>query len=897
MNRFLKELCDWLDKDRFGKKVLFARNLTTGNQLLRMAAAHGTPAVNVQATSVLSYLEEMAHPGLAAQNLQKADSVTASMALRELMIRAGDEFTTLGVVELSTAESVLPMLEELEMNQVQPAQLRDLGENLLADLWQSFINWRRDNGYALIQDMLTAASIPDGTSYAVLSNLPLSSSEKLFLDSIPEGKLTVIHIAVPEGAEIPRSMLLQRGIPRSGIRKRLECVSCQDIGTEIRAAYQYLVENMISAEDAVIVCPDASYGLRAEEEGKLLGIGVNSSFGMPASMTNTSLLISCMTEWARNNYDAETLRPVLVSGGMALYNDQNGIEMNGQALLRVFREQAVGWGKDRWQALARSDEPRFAAAGRLMTSWISFFETKSDPVRKQAANLSGLLQQCMARGPENEMFLKLADEISRMYSGSMEPVAFLDILNAAASSQTVGAHTTDEPGKVYCCNCENAMYVNRRHFVFLGMSWDAFDHLSGEFPLLHDREKTMLSPLLRLAGDGAQQRRYAVLELLANREDAEIRFSSPGMDYIGGSEIMAASLFDDAAAQYPEGEPPKINILGRSVLTELDAHLKAGYYPDDTAAEMDPGRRVLWEQAFKERRWSATRLETAAGCPRRFTLSVQMGIDKERPEALEQFGQVWLSGSTRGDLIHEVLQEYFSATAPRLDQPDRTLLESCVNAAIERYKKKVPVPSNLTDITPEKEAILELVMQAAGMHADDRQRETIGTEVGFGREQPFTLIFGNHEILLNGSIDRVDHTPAGIEIIDYKSGAAHRFRQDFNHKLQYYLYTLAWEKLHPDQPVRKASYYILDAPGGIESIDIDMTDDVCREMYEKIKDLLDLLADPETAMTPACMMGLTPEEAAGTPVSYEKCPSYCPFLNLCAETMIRPENQAGGADD
>ena len=54
MNGFLKELCDWLDKDRFGKKVLFARNLTAGNQLLRMAAAHGSPAVNVQATSVLS---------------------------------------------------------------------------------------------------------------------------------------------------------------------------------------------------------------------------------------------------------------------------------------------------------------------------------------------------------------------------------------------------------------------------------------------------------------------------------------------------------------------------------------------------------------------------------------------------------------------------------------------------------------------------------------------------------------------------------------------------------------------------------------------------------------------------------------------------------------------------
>ena len=49
MDGFLEELCTWLNRDRIGRKVLFTRNLTTGRQLLRMAAAHGTPAVNVQA--------------------------------------------------------------------------------------------------------------------------------------------------------------------------------------------------------------------------------------------------------------------------------------------------------------------------------------------------------------------------------------------------------------------------------------------------------------------------------------------------------------------------------------------------------------------------------------------------------------------------------------------------------------------------------------------------------------------------------------------------------------------------------------------------------------------------------------------------------------------------------
>ena len=56
----------------------------------------------------------------------------------------------------------------------------------------------------------------------------------------------------------------------------IECFSCQDIGSEIRFAYQYFIERQIPAEQAVIVCPDDSYPLRIVEEGKLLGFGVDN---------------------------------------------------------------------------------------------------------------------------------------------------------------------------------------------------------------------------------------------------------------------------------------------------------------------------------------------------------------------------------------------------------------------------------------------------------------------------------------------------------------------------------------------------------------------------------------------------------------------------------------------
>ena len=144
MDQFLSELCGWLDRDRFGKKVLLCRSVETGNQLLRMAASHGTPAVNVQAASVQGYMVRLAEPVLTAGQLRRIDHITASIALQKIMGTVGDAFTTLGRVELTTAESVLPQLDELERSLVTPEQLEAAGEPLLAQVWRKFMDWKRD---------------------------------------------------------------------------------------------------------------------------------------------------------------------------------------------------------------------------------------------------------------------------------------------------------------------------------------------------------------------------------------------------------------------------------------------------------------------------------------------------------------------------------------------------------------------------------------------------------------------------------------------------------------------------------------------------------------------------------------------------------------------------------
>lgn len=150
MNEFLNDLCTWLKANPWRKKILFTRNRVAGNQILRMAAAHDSPAVNVVPTTVREYMYSLAAPALAKKGLRRIDNLTVTIALQEIMKESGDAFTTMGAVELSTASSVLPQLDELERNRITPDQLAGTGEDLLSSVWRKYLAWKQENQYAIL---------------------------------------------------------------------------------------------------------------------------------------------------------------------------------------------------------------------------------------------------------------------------------------------------------------------------------------------------------------------------------------------------------------------------------------------------------------------------------------------------------------------------------------------------------------------------------------------------------------------------------------------------------------------------------------------------------------------------------------------------------------------------
>ena len=80
--------------------------------------------------------------------------------------------------------------------------------------------------------------------------------------------------------------------------------------------------------------------------------------------------------------------------------------------------------------------------------------------------------------------------------------------------------------------------------------------------------------------------------------------------------------------------------------------------------------------------------------------------------------------------------------------------------------------------------------------------------------------------------------------------------------------------LHPDQKIVRASYDLLDGPGGAEQVVVEMTEALRTQMYDRVTALLDLLSRPEDAVMPAYLTQTPNGEM-------RECSAYCVFYDLC----------------
>lgn len=498
--------------------------------------------------------------------------------------------------------------------------------------------------------------------------------------------------------------------------------------------------------------------------------------------------------------------------------------------------------------------------------------------------------------------------------------------------------------------------------LVLGMAEGSLPHRPRQHPVLRDHDRTCLSPALatvasrrvdaRCAWEAALRSAPRVVLSFPRADSRSQRRTVPSPWYVEQATRMAGRLVSAAEierARHVQGQdenqdPPWLSRVPSFVAAsreavvhasvhELDVSMALGGHVD-ALATADP-RLARGLAAARARGagtvgpWtgttgplppslredvdghlSASSLQQWATCPASHYFQHVLGVRHLEDRAAEDV----IDARDKGDLVHDVLEEFFGAHLGTVGQPGRppeqawtTADVRAAQALLEQRAAELEV-QGLTGRPVLWQAQLARLRRAIArvLAVDSRLRQErrswpIAVEAAFGRQDVPELVVRLDEqgcVPFAGYIDRIDATAdGGLVVLDYKTGAGSGYDAiperakpkpgadlvDRGRKLQLLLYALAARQLQqtPQAPV-EAWYWF------VEKGDLQRGAPVGSEDEQRLRSVLDVVVGGIRAgVYPANPGGETWRSGRST---WDNC-RFCAFHRVCPTTRAEQWRQ------
>jgi ATP-dependent helicase/DNAse subunit B len=281
--------------------------------------------------------------------------------------------------------------------------------------------------------------------------------------------------------------------------------------------------------------------------------------------------------------------------------------------------------------------------------------------------------------------------------------------------------------------------------------------------------------------------------------------------------------------------------------------------------------------------WSASQLNEYGICPYRFFARRLLGLEAvEEPEE-------GMNARQLGSMYHRILELTYEqiAAAGLTIQPDHAqealrILDSVMDAVLPTAPTAFGFRASRLWAHEQAEHLRKLRAVVEADFGDkpplgklsQGTRTTLAHEAQFGGEQPVVLSGAAGALRFGGTIDRLDATPDGLIVVDYKSGSASFSQDDLlaGRNIQMLLYIHAARQLFPEIEVRGGAFWHLGngrVSGAVNTAtDAEALEDAADALHERI------LRGRQGEFTS------TPSKPTGNGDT-RKCASYCEYGQLC----------------
>lgn len=862
--------------------LLIAPSRSMARQLLDAYAARYGGALGVRTHTPDSLALELCGPDCPGLLTDGA----AALLVLTLLGEKGPYFPDLGEDSFTPA-AARGLLEDIQLLEREGAALPETPEEPrlagLAALLRDYRRekerrrlWDRYDLFAAARDRLKRR--PLSIPVALCANVTGEGVVRSFLEELRAVILPVPSAEPPVSA--PALFLPQtEEAPAASLR------FVRGYGRENEALYPFydLLERQIPFGQVAILWAGSVDPALLRDQAARLGVPLTLDGGVPLGDGPLLSLLRRLAAWYDGGCPVEGL-PELMACGL--------VPSQGQGLLRFLRKNHVGYGLPRYfdcltRALEDGSETELRAA---LERWMSFFReaeglfAPSTGAGEGLARLRSFLLEYYVkfgpelRAPEYSALLSALEGMLALFPEGSFRALLPALLDGAARTACRSAPPRD--GAVHAAPLFRGAFLNRPYTYILGLERSALTAPGRESPLLRDEERRALG--LPLSGAGAELPLYHLGTALAAAR-GEVTLSYSCFD----TEKHLSTPPAPAYERLRNGAMTSLFGYRRPVsLTEADLWLEGAARPAPS-----PAAGTADQEELADFRFSASSLELAMECPRRFYFQYILGVPQV--EKTEPDGRSWLPANAFGSLVHETLEDCFSRRIKTRTPPE---LEPIWSARLETYRRLWPCANPALEEREARRA--EDTVKSALRYFEEAQGDStpLATELTFGREtaapQPFSIpedftlrLDKELSFRFTGSVDRLDRLPSGgLRVVDYKTGSAGRFFQRFDEKLQYYLYAKSVQQLL-GQPVERAEYLFL-TPAGVRVLGVD---DPGRQpdCLARLKALIKLLREGGAA---SCALPVwsngQPLCEADDPERQKRlrgCPYLCPYAELCQE--------------
>ena len=906
------------------EKILLAPSLAIGHQIADAIAHSGTPWVNLRVETIRTLSDAVAGFALAHEGftvLSRAQALALIERACDRVLDASSYFAALSD-RSGLHRAIQKSIEDLGHSGLRPEDLRAESfedERKARDLAKILAAYQEEMASNRYIDRLgvlrRATAIAESTAQR-----PWSGDALWFV--VDDVELTPVEERFLKAAAGSWETVGQEG-ERPAIQFR------RAVGeeNEVRAAFRAILANGASFDDAEIVYTardpylPLAYELAAE-----YGVPCTFAEGVGSHYTRPGQAALAFLRWIGEGWHDSELRTF--SGAHARILRQSAIGWGRDrylpridALIAAKQRELEDTDNETRRAgiektIARAHETRDFVSRLLAIS-----EPVADGESLDVASAARAASQFVAEfgTPRNEVdgmardgLRRLFDELSALPAGEVPRSEVTRRLAQAVRALHVSA-SNPRPGFLHVAPVRAGGWSARSRMFAIGLDEQRHPGSSLQDPIILDVERVAIG--IPIAGDRPERVTEQFRRLLARSSSREVtlswsvlglrerreRFPSSALlaiyrDVTGMPEATFEDL-ERGVAKEGFVDPQALSatewwLLRRFV--DRDTELRTAIldaYPGlaagaEAESARDSDRITAWDGRISAppeeldprlngRVYSASQLETMAGCPYRHFLERFLRV--QPLEELEFEPDTWLEAHQFGTLLHDVLQSSMEELCEAGSKPSLAFLPrmtEIAHEALREQRHEIPPPSEAAFERRQKELLDSAEIFLRTEEVACRTVTPRFFELPFG---PFRLpLGGGRGVELRGRIDRVDHDETRDEwhVWDYKSGSTYAFdrggRLQCGTKIQHAIYARAVEN-EVGGKVTRSGYFFPTPKGSGARMERECSD-------EELKDALNLLFDTVAS--------------GWFPHGGEDACKFCDFQRVCGGARLADERTA-----